>query len=352
MTKTPKFNKSDPSDCLLKAASVSDTSINCIPKERLEQIAEILLESTHKTYKYVCLNALLGKAFANNNPLVLQKGSGLDRSWDARSMCHRVLCPFEREHLDGRLGASNEPFLNKPARFTELSSKNAVRRGGDQKILETLINLLSHVDSLSQDESFSYLACALGIAKKIPTKKEKLTDLGLGEEQNDLTAYADYLLQKTFGGEMLTILTYACLRQIFREIDEFTIVPHKLNQSGASSKETLDIDIFKKGILTCGVEVKDKVFSVMDYEHAKKKVLTSNASFLFVTRDQYISRFKEDCPTFERAKYNLISIEQLIGVYRASNIEPYADFFDSVRIAIDQINATSDAVDWIRSYER
>ena len=38
-----------------------------------------------------------------------------------------VIVPFDTEVLNKALGGSNEPFLNKPARFPELSTSNAVR---------------------------------------------------------------------------------------------------------------------------------------------------------------------------------------------------------------------------------
>mgnify|MGYP000451011933 FL=1 len=64
------------------------------PKVRFASLIEFLLiTSTHKTYKYILINGLLG-ATAGNNPLCLQKGSGLANAWDARTVCHKILVPF------------------------------------------------------------------------------------------------------------------------------------------------------------------------------------------------------------------------------------------------------------------
>ena len=58
--------------------------------------------------------------------LSLQAGDESDGAYDARSLCHKVLVPFEREFMPNSLGGSNEPFLNKPARFPRLTPDNAV----------------------------------------------------------------------------------------------------------------------------------------------------------------------------------------------------------------------------------
>ena len=68
-----------------------------LPEQLKNIIQQVLVVSAHKTYKYIFVNALLG-AVHGNNPLVLQKKAGKDldlhNSWDARSICHKVLVPF------------------------------------------------------------------------------------------------------------------------------------------------------------------------------------------------------------------------------------------------------------------
>lgn len=93
---------------------------------------DYIIDNTHLTYKYILFTAILSKATdASINALCLQKKSELPGAYDARTVCHKVIVPFEMETLEKALGGSNEPFLNKPARFPELSKSNAVRRGND-----------------------------------------------------------------------------------------------------------------------------------------------------------------------------------------------------------------------------
>ena len=107
----------------------------CLRSDDICKKIKAVLTGSHKTYKYVLLTGLLAKATDSSvNALALQAGAPFDGAYDARSLCHGVIVPFERDFLQNALGGSNEPYLNKPARFTHLSSNNAVRKG----------NLVSH----------------------------------------------------------------------------------------------------------------------------------------------------------------------------------------------------------------
>lgn len=105
-------------------------------------LIEKILHGSHKTYRYILVNALLAKAANENiNILSLQKGDGTDGKYDARTLCHKVIVPFETLKLPGCLGGSNEPFLNKPARFVKLSTDNAVRKGKVCKICSRFMKM-------------------------------------------------------------------------------------------------------------------------------------------------------------------------------------------------------------------
>ena len=128
-----------------------------------EELIDYVIDNTHLTYKYVLFTALLSKATDEKiNPLCLQKKSTLPGAYDARTICHKVIVPFEMEVLKKAMGGSNEPFLNKPARFPELSKTNAVRRGNDQNILNALCDNLPTIKT-SQDafDCLVYLLCKL-----------------------------------------------------------------------------------------------------------------------------------------------------------------------------------------------
>ena len=140
------------------------------PVCRHGEFIDYVIDNTHLTFKYILFTAVLAKATDSSiNPLCLQKKSELPGAYDARTVCHKVIVPFEMETLEKALGGSNEPFLNKPARFPELDKNNAVRRGNDQELLDALCDNLPTIQT-SEDayECLIYL-----LRKLIVIREEK-----------------------------------------------------------------------------------------------------------------------------------------------------------------------------------
>src|SRR3989338_3447132 len=137
----------------------------CKKSDDISKLISDVISGAHITYKYILVTGLLAKTTSEEvNPLALQAGAPIKGAYDARSLCHKVLVPFERNFLQNALGGSNEPFLNKPARFTHLSDKNAVRNGNDRQILNTLIQIFNNVKTSADAEK--YLTCSLKMLVK------------------------------------------------------------------------------------------------------------------------------------------------------------------------------------------
>ena len=107
---------SDVKDILYRA--LADARKPSKHPSKVSSLIDFVLDNTHLTYKYILVTALASKAADESiNPLALQAGSALPGSYDARSVCHGVIVKFEMTELGKALGGSNEPYLNKPARF-------------------------------------------------------------------------------------------------------------------------------------------------------------------------------------------------------------------------------------------
>lgn len=238
-----------------------------------QKVGEIL-RGTCKTYRYILVTALLAKATNDGvNILSLQKGDGEDGRYDARSLCHKVLVPFETLRLPGCLGGSNEPFLNKPARFVSLSLTNAARKGKDFQTLSDLIGVLSSISS--SPDAYKYLKSALSVMKEV--SKEYVSRFSVGDTLIDISEFSQLVLDYIYAitehsmeGEVCPLIV-SQLEQMYLGKD-FKVEPHKVNQSGASTKEVGDIDIYDKNKkLIYSIEVKDKDFSMQDVAHAITK---------------------------------------------------------------------------------
>lgn len=259
------------------------------------RIANVLC-GTHKTYRYILFTALLAKATNNEiDILSLQKGDGKNGKYDARSLCHKVVVPFETLKLPGCLGGSNEPFLNKPARFASLSLNNAVRRGRDFQTLSEVIGILSEISN--SETAYKYLKSALFVLKKLSA--EYISKFSVGDCLIDISEFSQLVLDYVYSitehsleGEVCPLVV-AQLEQMYLGKD-FKVEPHKVNQSGASSKEVGDIDIYDKDKnLVYSIEVKDKNFSKQDVIHAITKFKQADLSASLFIYGKNVS-FDED----------------------------------------------------------
>ena len=154
-----------------------------------------------------------------------------------------------------------------------MSKTNAVRSGNDSETLESLIKILSEIHSKKQ--AFKYLSSALYSLQNIYSgigEKYFIPDLEIEDEANpqSILDYVNTLIKNSFEGEMCPLVV-AAIEHLYYKGGK-TVVPHKVNESGASSKEIGDIDVFDNAEqLVSSIEVKDKDFTKEDVEHAITK---------------------------------------------------------------------------------
>ena len=272
-------------ETLLSAYAIAQKN-DTLHSSKYANLIDFVINGTHLTYKYVLFNALLAKASDNSlNPLCLQKGSTLPGAFDARTICHKVIVPFEQTELQKVLGGSNEPFLNKPARFPELSKTNAVRRGKDQEMLYRLCNELPTIRSSA--EAFSALVYLLQKLIELRDQKASLTIFSIPQSvnlPNNLVSFCFRALNENFEGEILTLIIAGLYHLLYLPYSgNVKVEVHPVNESGASSKEISDLDIYLDDVLISSNELKDKPYSDSDVRHAADKVLVSGGSkMLFI----------------------------------------------------------------------
>ncbi|MEF3302481.1 restriction endonuclease, SacI family [Paenibacillus sp. GYB003] len=280
-----RVDKSQAYEILVQATQKAGTKEYNWQSKFSNEIQTVLF-GTHLTFRYILVTALLAKATNPQvNALCLQAGSQLQGAYDARSLCHGLLVPFERKYFDGGLGSSNEPFLNKPARAPELSPTNPVRRGNDQMLLNLLCTFLPKISS--QQEAFDALSdsircCLINFLKK---KKENSVQVAKVPSLYEMDYFLEDLLEQACSGESLVLAIGVLMKLYCAALAGKTKVEiHVVNQSGASSKEVSDIDVYLNGQLLYAVEAKDKIFTQDDVNHAVRKVVESGFDrLMFVT---------------------------------------------------------------------
>lgn len=233
---------------------------------------QTVILGSHLTYRYILVTGLLAKATDSRvNPLALQANAPVEGAYDARSLCHSVIVgKVEGFFLEGKLGASNEPFLNKPARYMTHSPENPVRRGNDRIIQQLSIEVLQAATTQTIAYEMLVIALYFTLQRKnrvvIPTS----IDFNFHKVIYDLTSHP-------CDGESCAIASALSLH-LFGEQRDWIIKAHPVNQAGSSSKEILDIDVYQNGRAFLSIEVKDKPFNSQDVSHAVSKAFAAGVS--------------------------------------------------------------------------
>lgn len=303
---------------ILQKALKNRTTIDDVIADKIKTV----ILGSHKTYKYILVTNLLAKATNERaNALSLQAGAPLNGAFDSRSLCHKVLVPFEREFLVNALGASNEPYLNKPARFTHLSDKNPVRAGKDKEILCTLIEIAEYVNASGSKAAYNCLSYCFSLLESVIANNELLTTVNtiMTPDLIDIYRFIARYIEESFEGETCATVVGAVEKQFYSCLKgEFLVKVHKVNESGASSKEIGDIDVYENDKCFYSIEVKDKEFTIYDVEHAFNKMIAAHVnrgSFVYGPR----ATFDE-----EQIKITLYSFEQKKFITLFMGVLPYA----------------------------
>ncbi len=257
---------------LWEAIEIAQDDSRQIPATQWDAEIRTIIQGKHLTFRYILVTALLGKATNPSiNALALQAGADLEGAYDARSLCHGIVVPLERQLLNRSLGGSNEPFLNKPARFPTISPSNAVRAGRDRELLLILHKVLSEIET--SEQAFNSLCIAVHYTIERQTARNGLLPQ-LSESADShlkIIEFVDAFVTRSIEGQVAAIVAGTILSTYFDQFEGFEVIVHPVNQSGASSNEVADIDIKKNGKIFVAIEVKDKQFSEQDVDHAAFK---------------------------------------------------------------------------------
>ena len=241
-----------------------------------QQIRDII-RGEQVTYKYILLTAALSKV---TNPNIhyraLQKGSHLQGAYDARSVAHGVVVPFEKSHGE-RLGGSNEPFLNRPARYPECDMSN---RDRDRKAQQRLFDLLEFCQIRSQTEKTfpeTFLRQVLKEIMIVPPMKQDFHFLPVKVSLQKTVQIVNEYLVTSGSGERLVAICAA----VFSSLSHVTqspsqVMAYPVNWSDKFAKTAGDIEFRTGTEVTKAAESKDKPLTESDVRHCQMKAKQHN----------------------------------------------------------------------------
>lgn len=227
------------------------------------------------------------------------------------------------------------------------------------RTLQSLISILSKVknSSLAKKYLSSALANMAEIANAVAEKYE-LPDSDL-EDFTGPQIILDYVCDLTkskLEGEMCPLVV-ATIEHFYYGGTRL-VVAHKVNESGASSKEVGDIDIFdKEGNIVSSIEVKDKDFAKIDVEHAIKKFAyakLTNTLFIYGRAVVYdAEEVNETTSSYGRNGYfcSVVSIIDFVKIRLYSIERPISlqEFVTVLLAYAKRINAKDETIEWIKN---
>lgn len=238
---------------------------------------DAVMSATDVTYKYMLVTGYAAKA---TNPQVharaLQTRSTLRESYDARSVCHKAVVPFEKGK--GNLfGLSNEPFVNKPARHPEHDQNNSQLR--NKAGARFLHSALEAAQGANAKEVFAGLAYILSLGK---LQAASAQTAGVIQEVSTprVLKFCQDFLRETDGGARLVAVWGAFVSLLTTEA---TVLVESPNASDQFSKTAGDIEVIYDQEVISASECKQRPLTSDDVLHGLRKAAQNGVpEYLFV----------------------------------------------------------------------
>lgn len=314
------------------------------------------------TYQYILLTALVAKLTnCDIDMLSLQVDDPSGGAYAPRTLCKEVIYPFQKQILSNALNGNNDdPLVNKPARYLRLAKTNAARGDGRNVLNHLCDSLPTLVTQGEVQETLDYMMSKiLQIAKEKKERGDAVSVAVKDANYQTLYAFLSELLDQGFGGAALVLVTYALFLIHFPAKDGYRIIPHPVNQSGASSRQKSDLDIELNRVPFLGVELKDKPFTSNDVARAADTALSSGLhSLLFVSGrhsglPSVSTYFSEVRREYARKGFavGVIEIDELMDFLLVShpNSIDAAKVLEAVYDCVSDIGGTVETQTWVYS---
>lgn len=317
-----------------------------IPEEVLSAI-ERSINSKTKTYRYVLPTQLLAKLV---DPALdcraVQEGAKLANSFDARSLSHRVIVPFDRENHEV-LGGSSEPYVNNPLRIPSITSKFRSPQK-DKSGFDDLCAVLAFAQEHPRLVGALWSFLLESIRRRLATVRivyPAPLRVSLGAAKSIL---AEFTAERS-GGVRLQSAALALFRSIGQRMSLYSTVSSAVvNAADASTGNAADLTcIDSRGAVALAIEVKDRQLTL---RHVEDKLPGAREQgiqeLLFLVRGGIQS---EDADAIRESIANEFAVGQNLYVCEFDSFSEYCmvllgevgrrEFVLAVGAALDELRA-------------
>ncbi len=227
------------------------------------------INSGTKTYRYVLPTQLLAKLVRPElDCRSVQAGSGLIKSFDARSICHGVIVPFDRAN-NSVLGGSAEPYLNNPLRIPAIVP--AERPSQKDKVgFDDLMNVLDYSQEHSHQVPFLVRWTLNAVRNRLAEVLVTYPVPNRLSLKQAIDALENFLSDRT-GGLRFQSVAVALFRSVGDRFGLYCDVRcNNINAADASTGNAADLEcIDAAGNVVFAVEAKDRE---LEFRHIQDKL--------------------------------------------------------------------------------
>ncbi len=245
------------------------------------------LRSSSLTYHYVLPTQLLAKAADPSvDAHAIQAGYSSPGAFDARTVAHDVIVPFDRAN-ERVLGGSPEPYVNNPLRVPGVTAEYRApqKNKADWDKLVAVLDAVETSDDVNFVRSvfdqvlFEIYRMLADVAVVYPTPNRISLD-----RTNQLIQ--QYLAAKS-GGEHMEAVCTALFRTIGRRFGLFDEVKReKVNVADVPSGMSADIECWFQGEIILLVEVKDRELTLVQLDSKLDAARARHISELLFVAEQ------------------------------------------------------------------
>lgn len=264
---------------LAQAGKLTDA----LDSQKLIQAIRDSINSKTKTYRYVLPTQVVSKlADASLDSRSLQATRGKPGSFDARSMAHKVIVPFDQNN-ESVLGGSQEPYINNPVRVPEISIK--YRNPQKDKVgWDRLRFVLDTIEKKNQPDftlqvfrqilteiyqRLSTVRVIYGVPRRVSLKKAiQLIQAFLGDRS---------------GGDRLMALTSALFAVVGKQFGLYeTVKRGNITQADQAGGMLADLEcVAKDGQIVFAVEIKDRQITINQLRAKLRTIREKQVSEIF-----------------------------------------------------------------------
>ena len=277
-----------------RGKDISITSFG-LSKEEVNEIRQIL-NSSIKSYHYVLPTQLLAKLIDSKlDCRSLQMAFNSDGAFDARTIAHKVIVPFDKANYNV-LGGSNEPYVNNPLRYPAIIAEYRDQQK-NQRDWDLLVKTLGKVQTVNTTEfTMNYFLSVLyqiylnlaDVQVTYPTPSRiSLT--------NTVKLISNFSNEKS-GGDILETLTSALFQTIGTEFNLFDEVKRsKVNAADTSTGLSADIECWLNKTIVLAIEVKDKTLNLTQFKSTIESARTNKITeILFIAEKGIVEKEKTE----------------------------------------------------------